>query len=333
MEDSQQPEQARPDTNVVALAPKKRVITKARREQNKLAQRAYRKRQREQQMMQRLVVRPVPRRLEPRLEDTESARLSTPPSDPIHDPAHQNSSLVLSSSYSRVQGESPTSPGSGWRDLQAKGSQVALSPFSATPVTSALTSIMPSDAGVNPRGYTITTNLRNGLEDNATVIMRACLSNALCIGADMAEIMTCAKNYMSPFFRPVSQMDADAAALIAAASYDFIPDSLKPTPAQILIPHHVSIDLIPLPRLRERAIMMCTALPHLFSLWDMKLDIYTRNALVCQGSSSLGGSSCQPWDARNWHATSWFKSKWKMVVDIDEMKTSPAIPGIPGLWM
>ncbi|KAM6476782.1 hypothetical protein HDV62DRAFT_374511 [Trichoderma sp. SZMC 28011] len=40
-----------------------------------------------------------------------------------------------------------------------------------------------------------------------------------------------------------------------------MPANLRPTLSQLLIPHHASLDLIPLPLLRERAIMLSAAMP------------------------------------------------------------------------
>lgn len=78
--------------------------------------------------------------------------------------------------------------------------------------------------------------------------------------------------------------------------------------AQILIPHHASLDLIPLPLLRDRVIMMSFAMPQIFDLWDLKLDIYVRHALVYQSDGS--NHDYQSWDQNNWKATPWFLRKW-----------------------
>jgi hypothetical protein len=83
--------------------------------------------------------------------------------------------------------------------------------------------------------------------------------------------------------------------------------------AQILIPHHASLDLIPLPLLRERAIMMTFAMPDIFDLRDLKLDIYTRHALICR--RDLENGVCHPWDSRSWEAKPWFMKKWSMAVE------------------
>ena len=120
---------------------------------------------------------------------------------------------------------------------------------------------------------------------------------------------------MSPFFRHVTAQDNPKVVLRAAADMS-IPIHLRPTMAQILIPHHASLDLIPLPRLRERAIMMSAAMPHIFNLWELKLDIYVRGALTCWRYHR--GGICQPWDMKSWEAAPWFLRKWNMLIDREE---------------
>lgn len=78
--------------------------------------------------------------------------------------------------------------------------------------------------------------------------------------------------------------------------------------AQILVPHHASLDLIPLPLLRDRVITMSFAMPQIFDLWDLKLDIYVQHALVYQSHGPNG--AYQSWDQRSWKATAWFLQKW-----------------------
>ncbi|KAI1145100.1 hypothetical protein F4825DRAFT_273079 [Nemania diffusa] len=320
----------------------KRVITAARKEQNKLAQRAYRRRQKEQKRVQTLSISSRSRRLEPRQDVIEaSVSCATHSSStsrrltadslcfPPQDAEAQDAETLVASSPDVI-------------DLAEVCRQLVsdhLPPSSAsqnevTTVSSIPVATTQLDENVHPPALiALARGLRGSLEDNSTALFRACLSNAICIGIDLTELIYCERPCMSPFYRPTAHMHEDPAALIAASSHDSLPASLKPTLAQILIPHHASFDLIPLPRLRDRAILMCAALPHIFSLWEMKLDIYTRNALVCQTRDTPSGSVSQPWDARSWRAAPWFLSKWKMVVDAGDVETSLALPGIPGLWM
>ncbi|GAW16589.1 hypothetical protein ANO14919_060210 [Xylariales sp. No.14919] len=347
MDRSQELERINADAGVVVAPaqkqPKKRVITAARKEQNKLSQRAYRKRQREQKRAQTQPVASGPRRLEPRQDNIETLCSSGSPSSSERDTRSENLRPTipfrsLSTHAGNHIGSSPHSRSASAVGVQVATSQSSSSAMSRSESTIAIlarmTTTVSDEPGLHPPGLIdMALGIRGSLEDNSTAVFRACMLNAMCIGIDIAELLYCERPCMSPFYRPRAQMSEDPAALVAASSHDSLPIALKPTLAQILIPHHASLDLIPLPRLRERAILMCTALPRVFSLWEMKLDIYTRNALVCHDHDSSGGSVSQPWDMRSWQAAPWFLSKWKMVVDTDEVKTNLSVPGIPGFWM
>ncbi|KAI0539432.1 hypothetical protein GGR58DRAFT_524491 [Xylaria digitata] len=349
MDKNQELERVNADASVVASAqelPKKRVITAARKEQNRLAQRAYRKRQKEQKKTQKQPITSGPHRLEPRQDNLETLRTPIPSSKSGCEIGFRNSRPVAQFCSSPTQAGNQIASNPDARGLPTIAMQLTLHESSCSPTyqvdsvvasvaahTDVVTTISNEPTAHSPGLNDIAFGIRSSLEDNSTAVFRACMSNAICIGIDLAELMYCERPCMSPFYRPTVQMNEDPAALIAASSHDSLPISLRPTLAQILIPHHASLDLIPLPRLRERAILMCAALPRIFSLWEMKLDIYTRNALICHGDDSSSELISQPWDTRSWQAAPWFLSKWKMVIDTDEVRTSLSIPGIPGLWM
>ncbi|KAI0129804.1 hypothetical protein BJ170DRAFT_617656 [Xylariales sp. AK1849] len=161
-----------------------------------------------------------------------------------------------------------------------------------------------------------------------TMIFSAVLHNALTLGFNLNRLATaCSPDtyYMSPFYRPDATPQDDPNLLIlsvqcsATPASQHIPENLRPTLAQLLIPHHASLDLIPLPRFRDRAITLSAALPQFFSLRELKMDIYAHGALVLSGCSS----ECQPWDWRSWKAAPWFLRKWSMAVDSqDEIRVS-----------
>ncbi|KAI1302527.1 hypothetical protein F5Y03DRAFT_210891 [Xylaria venustula] len=341
MNNGREREEINTDAGVVAPAPKqtkKRVITAARKEQNRLAQRAYRKRHREQKTVQKQTVTPSLRRLQPRQDNPETLNTPDSPSSSRSDTVLESLRGVVNSlaSPSTRDADQTTSDldvrTPSETDLQSISSQSSPSMSQNEVETVALATVAGSISKGTDGHPPALINMvfRSSLEDYSTTVFRACLSNAICIGIDLAELMYCERPCMSPFYRPAIQ---DPTALVTTPSHDSLPASLRPTPAQILIPHHASMDLIPLPRLRERAILMCAALPRHFSLWEMKIDIYARNALVVQNRDTSSGSAPQPWDMRCWEAAPWFLSKWKMVVDTDEVKTSLSVPGIPGLWM
>ncbi|KAI1161725.1 hypothetical protein F5B18DRAFT_423343 [Nemania serpens] len=346
MENSQGREQSNADEGMPTTAQKqskKRVITTARKEQNKLAQRAYRRRQKEHNRVDKRPLVPTPQRLEPRPDNIEAVCISSSPASPRCSMQLENWHSTADPSRSLLEdAEFPINPDLDIRHPPAITQQLSLSrlPSSMSQDEVATVSPLPTPADSSdeidaypPELSNMLVGIRRSLEDRPTCILRACLSNAICIGIDIAELINCERFCMSPFYRPMAQMNDNPAALIAVPSHESLPASLKPTPAQILIPHHASLDLVPLPRLRERAILTCAALPHVFSLWEMKLDIYTRNALECHSRDTSSGVTLQPWDRRSWQAAPWFLSKWEMVVDTDEVCASLSLPGIPGLWM
>jgi hypothetical protein len=165
----------------------------------------------------------------------------------------------------------------------------------------------------------------NSIEFIQTTIFSAILQNALCLGFDLSKLAACAFNQGSPFYRPDATPQDDPVKLFnlycdsLPRSNDVesitIPTNLRPTLTQFLVPHHISFDLIPIPLLRDRAIMLSVAMPHAFSVAEIKLDIYQHGGLVVWKQSDKG--ECQPWEMRSWEAAPWFLKKWSMAVDGD----------------
>ncbi|KAI0393150.1 hypothetical protein F5Y17DRAFT_322944 [Xylariaceae sp. FL0594] len=349
---------------------KKRVITSARREQNKLSQRAYRQRQKE---LKKQLLKPIPgpRTLEPRPNSDNRSRLfeyytsDTAESDAASESS--TSSRSPSVSPSLVTGLNPL----GFLPTEIVDSSNIGEPL-AEGVDLQITSDEPLDLPARHADEPNTSSsvervdkylsIGRSLEDNRTAVLRACLTNALCIGMDIAELMFCETPYRSPFYQPIAGAGASIATVMSSldSRYLSLPVSLKPTWAQIVIPHHASLDLIPLPKLRERAILASAAVPHIFSGWEVKLDIYTRDALLfCpvpgtgpgRSLSSDYSPTSQPWDRSSWRVAPWFLKKWKMVLEVEEPNVTGkdydhghtsddavemedfANTGIPGLWM
>ncbi|RBR20859.1 hypothetical protein FVER53590_29253 [Fusarium verticillioides] len=160
----------------------------------------------------------------------------------------------------------------------------------------------------------------NMLQFSPAAIFTSCLTNALSLGLDPSAIANCSVEHISPFYQPNLSSTLDHAALVQAGSSILstfnntsIPIHLRPTMAQILIPHHTSLDLIPIPFLRERAIMLSAAMPHAFNNWELKLDIYERGGLTIwrlKGERDSGRNTYPPWDMKSWEAAPWFLKKW-----------------------
>lgn len=161
-----------------------------------------------------------------------------------------------------------------------------------------------------------------------TTVFSAILHNALALGIDPSVLAGCnadARRPSSPFFRP-NGPGTDPAALLAGVRNSLppgAPSHLIPTLAQVLVPHHASLDLIPVPLLRERAILLSAAMPSAYDLHELKLDIYVRRGLTVwahdwrrgPGTGGAGMGGCQPWDMRSWEAAPWFLRKWSVAVD------------------
>lgn len=173
--------------------------------------------------------------------------------------------------------------------------------------------------------------LSNNLEFLPTTVFGACLHNALALGVNLDDLASCSPEGISPFYRPSTPAD-DPATLFSSAMLGLtrkLPPSLLPTLTQILIPHHPSLDLLPLPHLRDQAIMLSAAMPQVFNTWELKLDIYQRGGLVML-KKRLGRDgktrSCRPWEMSSWVAQPWFLRKWSMVVVGEREQLSKDVP-------
>ncbi|KAH6973125.1 hypothetical protein BKA56DRAFT_659998 [Ilyonectria sp. MPI-CAGE-AT-0026] len=363
-----------------ARQPPKRVMTAARKEQNRVAQKAYRQRQRERRQTLRADARkwgqtlPVLRPREETGPDICQFRVEgqsdiTREAGPL-----KNQALTCHSDGQRQdtnQANLRSSPGPNLNgrctelSVQSKAlTSIELQPLpdltypsgdlisfcaaqllagssshcSATTTNDDVwaTDVTPMDAGALSLSGTVSSEVspllpclrRNSLRLVPTFIVSAVFENALSLDYDLARLAECRGDYISPFYEPLASPQNDPEVLIASAIERVsssscnrtIPVHLRPTLAQILIPHDASLDLIPLPFLRERAIMLAAVMPETFNMWELKFDIYHRGGLIIwqqDRSGQEGSSTCtsyQPWDMRSWEATPWFLQKWCMVV-------------------
>ncbi|KAF5600638.1 hypothetical protein FPANT_2232 [Fusarium pseudoanthophilum] len=259
---------------------KRRVLTTARREQNRQAQRAYRERQKQERI---------------RLKQEKAQAQAT---------CGQRLRPLL-----KREDLSPID------SAERQSSIKEISPYNGDVTETVNTSVKKLDPNF-PDLY------MNMLQFSPAAIFTSCLTNALTLGLDPSLIANCSVEHISPFYQPNLSCTINHAALIQAGSNILstfnntsIPIHLRPTMAQILIPHHTSLDLIPIPFLRERAIMLSAAMPHAFNNWELKLDIYERGGLTIW---RLKGESMRdtypPWDMKSWEAAPWFLKKWCMLM-------------------
>ncbi|KAH8803480.1 hypothetical protein F5884DRAFT_756755 [Xylogone sp. PMI_703] len=130
----------------------------------------------------------------------------------------------------------------------------------------------------------------------------AFLYNANAIGMEAKEFYgnVCS----SPFYR-ANINSPDSIAELQATLSENIPSYLRPTPTQILHPHHPFLDILPFPTMRSRAISLSSQL--LIDIVDLKRDIM-KDGLVCWKMESTYDDNAV--DARSWEAMPWFRMKW-----------------------
>ncbi|PLB53581.1 hypothetical protein P170DRAFT_473439 [Aspergillus steynii IBT 23096] len=333
---------------------RKRVVTEARKEQNRMAQRAYRRRQREERLKNAQPPRtqryPTLRPLPP-LQNPPShgpiPRGSTNLSDPIAGLAADldwNSDPGMPDRIDNVARAVSNMPGVSGPDVESSDGllNVATDPFctfelgvpgdsqnsdpnrqdlfSGEPLL--IEGIAESDVELNQAalpapedGVTrpaLADLYLNRLQLPKTSLLQAFAFNARCLGIGPEEFASYScLSFCSPFYRPVTMTD-DPQGLLAAVSRPAIPPHLQPTLPQVLFPHHPILDLLPLPGLRARAIMLAATAPFLLDAFDFKKDVVD-GGLICWAARR--GGNDQPWDKRSWEAAPWFLRKWRLLVD------------------
>lgn len=166
----------------------------------------------------------------------------------------------------------------------------------------------------------------NTLQLHQTTICWAFYQNALHIGLDNTM---CEENTVSAFYRPEVALTGgadDALVKSIRSTFSSIKPDLRPTKAQIIIPHAGYIDIIPFPDVRSRIIELAAHDPPLFDEDEFWSDIET-GGLMCWGSISARPGSMPtaggaPWDSRSWEAKTWFLAKWSFVVGGEEGELS-----------
>ncbi|KAF5627575.1 hypothetical protein F25303_10765 [Fusarium sp. NRRL 25303] len=262
---------------------KRRALTTARREQNRQAQKAYRERQKQERI---------------RLKQERAQAKATC--------GQRLRPLLKREDLSQVDSS----------EQQSSIEEISLCDESLLELV---------DASVKKLEPNFPDLYMNMLQFSPAAIFTSCLTNALSLGLDPSVIANCSVEHISPFYQPNLSSTLNHAALIQAGSNILstfnntsIPVHLRPTMAQILIPHHTSLDLIPIPFLRERAIMLSAAMPHVFNNWELKLDIYERGGLTIWRLKHEKGESVRdtypPWDMKSWEAAPWFMKKWCMLM-------------------
>ncbi|KAK7954558.1 hypothetical protein PG988_015252 [Apiospora saccharicola] len=325
------------DASEVKTAPggKKRALTQARREQNRAAQKLYRLQSRQRSVP----ARPLYVELRPKRDSGSIAAAASTPD--VHDSGPSLFATDYTWEQQDYRGTSITSSSTIDTPLDS-GSSYSINSSVTLPSSSSSSSsssLLPLYQGC-PSSLYLADPYANARPLSQTAIFTALLRNALALGFDLAALANCAHPYacLSPFYSATATAQDDphrlveealaraAAVMTPIGSKDETaivppPASLRPTLAQILVPHHASLDLIPFPQFRDRVILLSAALPHQFNLAELKTDIYVSGALrvaVGDNSNSRTASSRrsrQPWEPRSWEVSGWFLRKWSLAID------------------
>lgn len=158
------------------------------------------------------------------------------------------------------------------------------------------------------------------LTENRTHLLTACMHNAFSIGITIDEFFTYnCMSLCSPFYRPATPSTDPRSLLASVLNVNpSIPTHLRPTLPQILIPHHPIFDLIPLPSLRTRAIVLSAAGTNLVNMFELKRDIIEGGLICwavndCEPDRQRKGRG-QPWELGSWKISPWFRAKWKLLL-------------------
>ncbi|KAK6373416.1 hypothetical protein LTS17_008436 [Exophiala oligosperma] len=340
---------------------RKQTITEQRREQNRRAQRVFRERRRAKKKY--LNSNPTPRHLAPRVPvDTGSRTAKSSEADEILHWIGQTSSTntMPSSTSSHVFSDALTLQDQPHQQRQSPAHIVQETIFTfSSPQT-----LLPAHNSLIPKGRSPTSEVQAFLTatnrpghtlwpHGAPPTLAACLFNAAAMGIDIDRVGE--PKYMSPFYRPsfsatlsspsppVHPTTTTTTTTSSTSPTMYLspgPRSLRPCFAQVIFPHHACLDLLPLPKLRETAIMlvvrraqqdgrcaMDSSSDHA-EVQELKRDVYVRQGVRFRGTGELtreeyvlpddeSSRHCgNPWEGGSWAVSPWFAVKWKHLIDL-----------------
>ncbi|KAJ9497042.1 hypothetical protein H2202_007514 [Exophiala xenobiotica] len=351
---------------------RKNTITEARREQNRRAQRAFREfllrvvgagrssdvfSGERHRAKNRLPPNTTSRQLAPRPTEggpdvnKRSSETDIEIVDRTHDSSNQDIPTLSTSDQGPLDG------------LQHQHDSTFCTTKEAPFTFTSPQTLLPAHESLVPKRRTPSSELTNFMRDHpkpalwphgVTSTLAACLFNALALGIDIDRVTD--PQYMSPFYQPslslVLTPPAGSASAVQSTNFDadFASDPqlaflgpLRPCLAQVLFPHHACIDLLPLPRLRETAVMLNVRAAQqaegaagstsrsrsgFDGVQELKKDVYVRQGVRFRGTGELTGDEyimyderrvrhCgHPWESGSWAIAPWFARKWKHLVDM-----------------
>lgn len=94
------------------------------------------------------------------------------------------------------------------------------------------------------------------------------------------------------------------------------PKDLQPVDEQIIVEHHIYLDVLPFPTFRQKALQALAKDPPELDEDELCTDITKKDGLVIWGSlgNDQGMEACRPWDMRSWEPKPWFLRKYASFV-------------------
>lgn len=348
--------------------PCKTTVTEARREQNRRAQRAFRElllRMNEAGLRSDLFLGERQRAKNRIPPSTTSRQLAPRPAEvglDVNERSSEAEPEILDRIQDATNQENPrtnTSDQVSIDGLQGQDNSTYCTTKEVPFTFPSPQTLLPAHESLVPKRRTPSSQLSNFLRDHprpalwphgVTTTLAACLFNARALGIDIDRVMD--PQYMSPFYRPsLSLVFPPPGSASAVQSTNLEADvasdpqltghgPLRPCLAQVIFPHHACIDLLPLPRLRETAVMLnvraqqaggaggSMSRSDFDGVQELKKDVYVRQGVRFRGTGELAGDEyimkderrvrhCgHPWESGSWAIAPWFARKWKHLVDI-----------------
>ncbi|KIW13449.1 hypothetical protein PV08_08637 [Exophiala spinifera] len=331
-----------------------RTITEHRREQNRRAQRAFRERRRAKKQF--LKSKPqTPRYLAPRVPD-DAAVVSgaVKYSEAVNVPNWAGHTSASSTETAPPSASSHVfSDTLNLRDQRHPRSDPTPQ---MTFTFSSPQTLLPAHESLIPQRRTPTSELQAYFRatnrpghtlwpQGVPATLAACLFNAAALGIDIDRVGD--PKYMSPFYRPSFSATPSSSLVVQPTTTDESstptstlqlpePRSLRPCFAQVIFPHHACLDLLPLPKLREAAVMLvvraqqegkCVGSSANDEVQELKKDVYVCQGVRFRGTGDLrsdeyllpdesAGHCGNPWEGGSWAVASWFAIKWKCLIDL-----------------
>lgn len=151
----------------------------------------------------------------------------------------------------------------------------------------------------------------------ALTLMRACLTNATRLGI---VFMLWDSTSISPFYtggvRPNFDQASGCSATSTSTGIDIatLPENLRPTRTQQLLPHHPLIDILPWPTVRNKLIMFF-AQPEELRPAQLGMEQLVEDFEDEVEGVVVKAGGAEPWEAHTWEVGKALEKRWWFVLD------------------